>query len=138
MITNLYCTDKSSIAFGRGPAINKRSSSSVVSWQKLLGDIEALPKQDTRLGRLIRNDELYHKTLCDRKVRVEPERVREFFQYLASTLDKKNIQYDKRPFPQRLEDLALFVKKVLCTIQEKRRRAEKIAGIIANYNNESI
>ncbi len=110
MITNLYAADKSSISFGRVTAINKRSSSSVVSWQKLLGDIEALPKQDTRLGRLIRNDELYHKTLCDRKVRVEPERVREFSNILHQLLIKRIFNMIKA-FCSKIRRFSTFCKK---------------------------
>lgn len=135
MITNVSCKDKLPVAFGRVPAIKKRPSSSFVSWKKLFDDIEALPKRDSRLGRLIKDDKMYNKTLCDRRGRVEPKHVREFFLDLARTI-KKKIEHNKKPLAQRRENLALFVKKVLYIFkrnEETRLAAKKIA---ARYNIE--
>lgn len=130
-------------AFDKSPQPSQKTTH-FISWQKLLGDIEALPMQDDHIGSLIIKDELFTKALSGRKVRVQPKNVREFFQYLVSTLHKgnptptrldKNPISDKRPMPQRLEDLALFVRKVLCTIHKRKKMSEEIPIIIAGYNN---
>lgn len=130
-------------SFDKSPQPSQKAAH-FISWQKLLGDIEALPMQDDHIGSLIIKDELFTKTLSGRKVRIQPKNVREFFQYLVSTLHKgnpmptrhnKNPISDKRPMPQRLEDLALFVRKVLCTIHKRKKASEEIPRIIAGYNN---
>lgn len=135
MITNISYKDKSPMSFGRMPKPNSKYYIPNGLWQKLLGDIEVLPQQDAQLGSLIRKDELFQKTLGKRGVKVQPENVREFFQYLTSTLRTKNPALDKRPIPQRLSDLTLFVRKVLCTIHKRKKMSEGLPTIIANHWN---
>lgn len=47
----------------------------------------------------------------------------------------KNPALDKRPIPERLSDLALFVKKVLCTIHKRKEMTEEAAIKIAGRWN---
>lgn len=134
MFTNVSTKAVSTMSFGKLPELSQRVTPHI-SWNKLLGDIEALPMKDTHLGSLIQKDEMFQRTLGARKVRIQPENVREFFQYLTSTLHKKNPALDKRPAPERLNDLALFVRKVLCTIHKRKKMAEEAAIKIAGRWN---
>lgn len=137
MLTNISCKDTSPMAFGKLPKPTPKVAKPNIPLRKLLYTIETLPEQDAKLGSLIIKDELFCKTLGAREVKVKPEKVRSFFKYLLATLKTTDPKLDKRPMPQRLDDLALFVRKVLATIhkinEEPRQAARRIA---ASYNEK--
>ena len=113
-----------------------------VLFEKIKETIELFPQRDDKLGHLIIIDPIFTKTLGATKMKVHPENVQEFFQYLLCSLASKRNVADPRSFEQRISDVALLVKKVMLTVLAKQRairiEAAEAAKRVASSHGEYI